>query len=117
MDSICGSVSCLLLPGIGLVYVYRRGKGGSILFGALFLSPLEPFHICHVPGMQGKEIESYLFKRCTESLEQLDAFSIINLSNDGLVSPRRASHVMSRHIVPFSEMSAIIDIPHDAEAR
>ena len=67
--------------------------------------------------MQGKEIESYLFKRCTESLEQLDAFSIINLSNDGLVSPRRASHVMSRHIVPFSEMSAIIDIPHDAEAR
>lgn len=71
-------------------------------------------------GMQGKsekEIESYLFKRCTESLEQLDAFNIINLSTDGLVSPRSASHVMSRHIVPFSEMSAIIDIPHDAEAR
>ena len=71
-------------------------------------------------GMQGKsenEIESYLFKRCTESLEQLHASNIIKMSEDGLVGPRSASHVMSRHMVPFSEMSAIIDFPHNAEAR
>lgn len=50
-----------------------------------------------------------------ESLQQLHTTSIINLTDGGKsIGPRKASHVMSQHMVPFEEMKAIIALPHDS---
>ncbi len=69
-------------------------------------------------GLHGKkdtELESYLMHQCMNSLRNLHETNIINLDNEGdAVEPRRASHVMSRHMIPFEGMRAITELPHDA---
>jgi ATP-dependent DNA helicase HFM1/MER3 len=61
------------------------------------------------------EIESYLMTQCMNSLRDLHERKIIDLDNGGSsVEPRKASHVMSRHMIPFEAMKAIVALPHDA---
>lgn len=64
------------------------------------------------------DIESYLMERCLNSLRDLHESNIIDLDDQGnCVQPRKASHVMSRHIVPFDGMKAIVALPHDSGPR
>lgn len=60
------------------------------------------------------DIESYLREKCLESLRKLHETQIIDLDDQGIeIQPREASHVMSRHMVPFDGMKAIASLPHD----
>ena len=60
------------------------------------------------------DIESYLMTSCVNSLQSLHETRIIDLDDEGnTIQPRKASHVMSRHMIPFNDMKAIIALPHD----
>jgi len=69
-------------------------------------------------GMRGKsaqETDSFLMKKCMDSIQDLHEAGIVTLQNGGLqILPNEASHVMSQHMIPFKEMCAIIALPHDA---
>lgn len=61
------------------------------------------------------EIESYLMQNCMDAIQNLCRTKIINLYKEGnKIEPRKASHVMSRHMVPFQGMEAIVALPHDS---
>lgn len=72
----------------------------------------------HFYGMQGKseqEMNQYLKDRCMRSLHELRDSSIISFLGDGYgVAPNPASHIMSRHLVPFDVMRRFIELKHDA---
>jgi hypothetical protein len=49
-----------------------------------------------------------------ESLQNLHCLKIIAVSDNGEhIEPKKASHVMSRHLVSFHAMKLIIELPHD----
>ena len=51
---------------------------------------------------------------CVNSLQSHHETRIIDLDDEGnTIQPRKASHVMSRHMIPFNDMKAIIALPHD----
>ncbi len=61
------------------------------------------------------DIESFLMKNCMDSIRNLCQTRIINLCERGhKIEPRKASHVMSRHMIPFQGMKAIVELPHDS---
>jgi len=61
-----------------------------------------------------QEQEKYLMNKCMEALQNLHSLGIIDVSDNGNhIAPKKASHVMSRHLVPFHAMKLIIEIPHD----
>mmetsp|Transcript_14467 Transcript_14467/g.21404 ORF Transcript_14467/g.21404 Transcript_14467/m.21404 type:complete len:1093 (-) Transcript_14467:119-3397(-) len=72
----------------------------------------------HFYGMQGKseqEMNQYLKDRCMRSLQELRDSKIISFLGDGYgMAPNPASHIMSRHIVPFDVMKRFIELNHDA---
>jgi replicative superfamily II helicase len=84
---------------------------GTFFFGRVRKNPV--FY-----GMQGKSEEqqdAYLRHKCLGSLEELHRAGIIELQEDGLgIKPLVGCHVMSKHMIAFDDMKAIIDLPHDA---
>ena len=65
-------------------------------------------------GKSEEERESYLMSQAMKSIENLHTSNIIQVFDNGkCVRPRKSSLVMSRHLVPFVAMKAIIDLPHD----
>jgi ATP-dependent DNA helicase HFM1/MER3 len=61
-----------------------------------------------------EECEKYLMNKCMESLQNLHCLKIIAVSDNGEhIEPKKASHVMSRHLVSFHAMKLIIELPHD----
>jgi ATP-dependent DNA helicase HFM1/MER3 len=69
-------------------------------------------------GLQGRdnnELESYLMSQCVVSLQKLHEANIIDLDTEGNnIVARPASHVMSRQIISFDGMKAIVELPHDS---
>jgi len=69
-------------------------------------------------GMQGKsdqEMDSFLMTKCMDSIQDLHEAEIVVLQNGGLqIVPKKASHVMSQHMVPFKEMCSIVALPYDS---
>jgi ATP-dependent DNA helicase HFM1/MER3 len=81
-------------------FFYTRVKKNSPHYGLLAKSE--------------QEREGYLMKKCLESLKNLHSSNIITVANNGMhTAPKKASHVMSRHLVPFHTMQLIMEIPHD----
>jgi len=81
-------------------FFYTRVKKNSSHYGLL--------------GKSEQEREGYLMDKCLESLKNLHNSNIITVANDGRhIAPKKASHVMSRHLVPFHTMQLIMGIPHD----
>eukprot|EP00554_Chaetoceros_debilis_P010508 CAMPEP_0194110528 /NCGR_PEP_ID=MMETSP0150-20130528/9767_1 /TAXON_ID=122233 /ORGANISM="Chaetoceros debilis, Strain MM31A-1" /LENGTH=1867 /DNA_ID=CAMNT_0038799741 /DNA_START=175 /DNA_END=5775 /DNA_ORIENTATION=- len=66
-------------------------------------------------GKSEQELETYLLQQCTDSLQNLHINKLIELGDQGKsIVPRKASHVMSRHMVAFDGMKVIVSLPHDA---
>ena len=66
-------------------------------------------------GKSEQELETYLLQQCTDSLQNLHINKLIELGDQGRsIVPRKASHVMSRHMVAFDGMKVVVSLPHDA---
>jgi len=62
-----------------------------------------------------QERESYLMKRCLQSLQELHNANIIKIHEVTMsLSPEDASHVMNHHMVPFEAMKLIIGLAFDS---
>ena len=72
-------------------------------------------------GIQGKskpDIDNYITTKCMSCLEDLHKLEIMSLTKFGeVISPKKASHVMSQHMVPFQSMKLIIELPFNADCR
>jgi Superfamily II helicase len=60
------------------------------------------------------DMKEYLSKIYNESVHDLHQNGIIAMSGQGIIEPRIACQIMSRHLVPFSAMKLIIRLPYNS---
>lgn len=84
-------------------YLYRRARKNTKYYG--------------LEKTRDIDFESYLMTYCVNSLRKLHEARIIDLDSVGnKIQPRKASHVMSRHMIAFNDMKGIVALPHDVGA-
>ena len=72
-------------------------------------------------SLQGKneqQMNAYLKQKCMQSLNELNDEQIISVQENGKkIKPLPASHIMSKHMVPFDAMKRFINLPFDCDTR